>query len=355
MILIEKALTFALLFGILIFLHELGHFLAAKLFKFKVYEFAFGLPFGKKWRYWHDGETEYTVRSVLLGGFVGFTEADADEPTRERQMEEFHAKPVSQRFWVILAGPLASLLLGYLALVAYVKVDGMPVSGKPSNRIVIADPKMPAAKAGLKTGDAILSVNGIPTPDGDTLVTTIRGSSGQPLRLQVRHQGIEQEKVVNPLVIEEGGKKISRIGIVPQPDVRPASLGEAFQVGAAMSLRYFQALGAVFQSAQKVKESVGGPIGIAQVVSQTVEEGGIGPKLSLLGTLSLSLFAANLFLPIPVFDGGQILLLVIEGIRRRQLSKEVQLRVAVAGWVMVLALFALVTLNDLSRLFFPKG
>ena len=76
---LETLLTWAVLFGILIFIHELGHFLAAKAFKFKVYEFAFGLPFGKKWRYWHDGETEYTIRAVLLGGFVGFAEAEADE------------------------------------------------------------------------------------------------------------------------------------------------------------------------------------------------------------------------------------------------------------------------------------
>lgn len=353
MILIEKVLTFALIFGILIFLHELGHFLAAKLFKFKVYEFALGLPFGKKWRYFHDGETEYTVRSVLLGGFVGFTEADADEPTRERQMEAFHAKPVWQRFWVILAGPLASLLLGYLALVAFVKVDGLPLPGKPTNRIAVVDSKMPAAKAGLKTGDAILAVNGTPTPDGEVLVSTIRGSEGKPLRLRIQNQGVEREIQVTPQVVEDEGKKISRIGIAPLPEVRPATLGEAFQAGGLMSLRYFEQLGSIFQSAAKVKENVGGPIGIATVVSQTVEEGGLGPKLSLLGTLSLSLFAANLFLPIPVFDGGQILLLFIEAIRRRQLPKEVQMRVAISGWVMVMALFALVTFNDLRRLIFP--
>lgn len=350
MILIETAVTFVVLFGILIYIHELGHFLAAKLFKFKVYEFAFGMPFGKKWRYWHDGETEYTVRAVMLGGFVGFTDADADEATREQQMEAFQAKPVYQRFLVVLAGPLASLLLGYVALAGYVAVQGVP-SDAPSSKVFVMAGR-PAAKAGLKTGEEIVQVEGKATSDWESVVKAIRATQGEPIHLSVRDTaGAAREVVVTPDVVQDGGKKIPQVGISPKLEFRPAAAGEIFPTAGRMTWIYFQELGKIFKSAKAVKENVGGPLGIAGAVKQAVEEGSLSRKIEMLGMLSLSLFAANLFLPIPVFDGGQLILFLVEALRRRPLSKDSQMKVVIVGWLMALALVALTTFNDILKFF----
>lgn len=350
MILIETAVTFVVLFGLLVYFHELGHFLVAKLFKFKVYEFAFGMPFGKKWRYWYDGETEYTIRAVLLGGFVGFTEAEADEETRERQMEAFQAKPVWQRFLVVLAGPLASLLLGYVAFVGYVALQGVP-SDAPTSKIYVMAGR-PAAKAGLKTGEAIVRVEGKETPSWEPLVTAIRATQGAPIHLEVRDTtGSVRSVTITPDIVQDGAKKIPQVGISPQLEFRPAAAGEILPTAGRMTWVYFQELGKIFKSAKSVKENVGGPIGIAGAVKQAVEEGSFTRKIEMLGMLSLSLFAANLFLPIPVFDGGQLILFTVEALRRRPLSKETHLKVVLVGWALALLLVALTTFNDILKFF----
>lgn len=348
---LETLLTWAVLFGILIFVHELGHFLAAKAFKFKVYEFAFGLPFGKKWRYWHDGETEYTVRAVLLGGFVGFAEAEADEETRDRQMADFHAKPIWQRLIVILAGPFASFLLGWLALVALVGMRGVEVPG-PQRALVMAGGA--AAQAGMKDGDVILTVGGASVASLPEMIEQVGKSEGKPLAIAVERQSKPLTLTVTPRAVVEGKSKTYKIGVGLEAPRRAAKPDELIGEANRLTGRFFDELKKLVSRPKELKQSIGGPIAIAGAVGEVVKldwSERLGALLGMMGSLSLSLYAANLFIPIPVFDGGQVVLLLIEAVRRRQLSKEQQMTVAVVGWALVLVLFVSITFNDILRLF----
>ena len=345
---LETALTMVVLFGILIFVHELGHFLVAKLFKFKVYEFAFGLPFGKKWRYWHDGETEYTVRAVLLGGFVGFAEAEADEETREAQMAFFNAKPIWQRFLVIFAGPVASFLLGWLAFVVLVASSGVEVAPK-----IKVEPNTPAYTAGLRTGDVVTKLNDAPVETISSFKEGVAASEGKPIQVAYERGGTTQTLEVVPKASDDKGAKVYRIGVGLEARTRPAQASEILTEANRQTSDFFKGLRAIVSSGKKLKENVGGPIAIAGAVAEVVKldwSARMAMLLMMAGQLSLSLYAANLFIPIPVFDGGQIVLLLIEAIRRRQLSKEQQMVVALGGWALVLLLFVSIGLNDILKL-----
>ncbi|WP_395140931.1 M50 family metallopeptidase [Armatimonas sp.] len=347
---LETLLTWAVLFGILIFIHELGHFLAAKAFKFKVYEFAFGLPFGKKWRYWYDGETEYTVRAVLLGGFVGFAEAEADDETRDRQMADFHAKPIYQRLIVILAGPIASFLLGWIAFVALVGMRGVEL---PAPHKMMVSEKSAAAEAGIRTGDLLVKIAGESIADFNAMAAKVRGSAGKPLEIEIRRDEKPLTLTVQPREVPEGREKLYRIGVGLQPRTRPAQIQEVLGEANRLTGTFLSALGKLVSTPRELGKNIGGPIAIAGAVSEVVKLDWADRVLalfSLMGQLSLSLYAANLFVPIPVFDGGQVVLLLIEAIRRRQLSKEQQMGVALVGWALVLVLFVSVTFNDILKL-----
>jgi regulator of sigma E protease len=347
---LESLLTWAVLFGILIFVHELGHFLAAKAFKFKVYEFAFGLPFGKKWRYWYDGETEYTVRAVLLGGFVGFAEAEADEETREKQMADFNAKPIYQRLIVILAGPIASFLLGWLAFVALVGMRGVEVDGPQQATVVSGSP---AEQAGMKTGDLILKVAGTSVTSLSGMIEKVSASEGKPLAIEVERNNQSLTLSVTPKAVDEGKTKAYKIGVGLQARLRAARPDEVITEANRLTSRFFGELKKLVGKPKELKNNIGGPIAIAGAVSEVTKldwSERAGALLGMMGSLSLSLYAANLFVPIPVFDGGQVVLLLIEALRRRQLTKEQQMWVALVGWAMVLLLFAGIMLNDVLHL-----
>ena len=137
MVFLETVLTGIIIFAVLIFFHELGHFSAAKLFKMKVEEFAFGLPFGPKVAtLFNDGETEYTIRAIPLGGFVRIAGMDEFDDAKEPKTlvtgnkSGFNERPKRQRFAVVFAGPLFSLILGYLAMSLYIGIDGIPIGDK---------------------------------------------------------------------------------------------------------------------------------------------------------------------------------------------------------------------------------
>lgn len=347
---LESLLTWAILFGILIFIHELGHFLAAKAFKFKVYEFAFGLPFGKKWRYWYDGETEYTIRAVLLGGFVGFAEAEADDETRDRQMADFHAKPIYQRLIVILAGPIASFLLGWLAFVALVGLRGVEVPGPQLATVVSGSP---AEQAGMKTGDKILKVGGAPVESLSAMIEKVNASKGEPLPVEVERDQKTVTLSITPKSVDEGKAKVYRIGVGLQAPLRAARPDEVLTEANRLTSRFFEELRKLVSKPRDLKKNIGGPIAIAGAVSEVTKldwSERVGALLGMMGQLSLSLYAANLFIPIPVFDGGQVVLLLVEAVRRRQLSKDQQMWVALVGWAMVLLLFISTTFNDILHL-----
>ncbi len=358
MIVVLTFVTFIVMFGILVFVHELGHFSFAKAFRMPVEEFAFG--FWKKLVVLaRRSGTEYTIRAIPIGGFVRISGMDdfdgAEISETPRPLDSFNRRPIYQRFAVIFAGPAFSLIFGYLLYVVLAASYGVPV-GPAKNRIGLVDPSMPAAKAGIALGDTVLSVNGKPIENGEQMVKAIRESGGTPITLQVRGEkdGAPVRSItVTPTVIDDNGTRVSRIGIAAEPSDqrRRTTVPEAFGIGWENTKLYFQTIGEIFRQG-KAREGISGPVGIVRTVGQTVDKG-LGVQLGLMAQFSLSLGAANL-LPIPIFDGGHLLLLLVEALRRRRMTVTEANRVYTAGFAIVAALFALVMFNDLSKLF-QKG
>jgi regulator of sigma E protease len=340
---IESTLAFVLVFAILVIVHELGHYSAARFFKMPIEEFAVG--WGPKVAvFLRRGITEYTIRALPLGGFVRVRGMEVDESGDSSQPtgDGFNKRPVFERFMVILAGPLFSLLLGYVAYVALFMAYGSP-SGRP--KIVEVTPGKPAARAGLKAGDVIVAIDGKPlTPLA--MVQTIEKSPGKTLGFTVERSGKELVFGIVPEAVEGSGASVGRIGVRPGNEMVPASAGDAVREAGAATIDYFTSLGRIVGSG-KAKDAVGGPVGIARTFYQTSGTG-ISTRLELMASLSLSLFLFNI-LPIPVLDGGHMLLLTVEGIRRRKLSSIAMHRVHLAGLAVIATLFVVVMFNDITR------
>lgn len=346
---LDTAVTFIVIFALLVFFHELGHFLLAKLFRMPVEEFAIG--FGKRVvRIFHDGETDYTLRAIPLGGFVRIAGMEFDELAEadgapEPRSDGFNQRPIYQRFAVIFAGPLFSLILGYLGFVLLVGVRG--VASGMSTRVERVVAGMPAAAAGIEAGDVVRRIDGTAVTRGEEVVRLIRQSEGKSLLLEVERAGARRVIAVAPTVTTDEGRKIARIGIEQQVLTRSATLGEALTEGGQQVIAYFDLLGQMFRKG-KVKENVGGPIAIASMVRQSVDYG-LPAKVALLAQLSLSLALFNLF-PIPVLDGGHIVLLGLEGMRRgRKLTSAQAQRVFMTGFAILAMLFVYVMFNDITR------
>lgn len=371
--------TFLVLLAILIFFHELGHFSVAKLFRMRVEEFALG--FGKRVaRVGFDGETEYTIRALPLGGFVriaGMEIEDAvesrltgtreekrgtettnaallDQETVEVDGEDpggFNSRPIHQRFLVILAGPVFSIVLAWLAFCVIGAIYGIPDTGV---RRFAVQPGGPAARAGLRSGEAITAVDGA-TVTHESLIEAIHDAANKPLRLSVRSEnGAMREAVVTPRADKDtDGKQIGRIGI----EFAYAAGMKRIPLAAALApynwymRKSVEDLGGMFRKRFN-PDSLSGPVGIIQITHQ-VRRNGMYAHLLLLGSLSFSIGLFNL-LPVPVLDGGHLALLTLEAIRGRKLTADQMHRVMFTGFALILALIVFVTFNDLTRLFRPS-
>ena len=383
---LQKILTFVVIFAVLVFFHELGHFWLAKLFRMRVDEFALG--FGPRLlRVGFDGQTEYNIRAVPLGGFVRIAGMDIEDAAERRltgtapaaapkehaenstettnavlmQQEAaevdqadpngFNSRPIYQRFLVILAGPVFSVFLGWLAFCSIGAIYGE--RGPVTTRIAAVTAGDVAERAGLKVGDTVVAIDGKPLEDGISMVMAIRGSAGKPLRFTLQDQaGARREVTVTPRTEREGGASVGKIGISPYaPPLRRVGLARSFALGNEQLTEWLQQFAAIFSSARRVKDSLGGPIAIFQATGQAVDAGGPVPLL-LLANLSLSIGLFNL-LPIPMLDGGHLALLTLEGVRGRKLTAEQTQRVLVTGLAIIAFLFVWVMFNDITRLFRP--
>ena len=391
---LSGVLTFVLVIGILVFFHELGHFLFAKRFRMKVEDFSLG--FGPRMiRLFYDGETEYNLRWLPIGGFVrivGMEVEDANESAFEKERKRamiapamrdtdtgfettntstmaqeasevsgaapdgFNTRPIYQRFWVILGGPLFSFLLGWLVLCLIGVTVGMPDSIKATTAIEQVIPGKPAARAGLQKGDAITAIDGKTLSGGEEMINILHASANKSLSLAVRSSdGATRTVSLTPEAAPDaaGGKKtVGLIGIVPHLDVtgvKRVSLGASFAAGTRLTGQWFVAMAGLFSHPAALSAGVGGPVKIFKA-SQEASAQGSWSVMSLLGQLSLSLGLFNL-LPVPILDGGHITLMVIEAVRRRKLSAEQTGYVTMAGLGLIGVVAILVMFRDVFGLF----
>ena len=366
----QGAVAVVLVLGGLIFFHELGHFSVARLFGIGVRTFSLG--FGP--RIWGKqvGKTEYRLSLVPLGGYVSMVGEDGEEEDPEvlardtsnnvsfDRSESFALRPAWQRMLVVLAGPVANIILAFLIYWCVALVVGQSFL-EPVIGTVVAD--SPAAKADLRPGDRIVQIDGKPIQEWGEVVEGIGAGQGHPVRLMFeRDEG--REIVLFTTEITPEAKTRKNIFGEEQPawliGIMAAGTYGTRELGAmdALTAGFSQTWGMVaftFESFKKLFErvvpldQVGGPILIAQMVGQQAEYGVTGVLL-MAALISVNLGILNL-LPIPVLDGGHILFALIEMIRRRPVTDRVRDFAIRMGMALLLGLMLLATWNDLVRLF----
>lgn len=340
-----------LAFGIIIFVHELGHFLVAKFFGIKVERFSFGLGreiFGKT-----VGETRYCLAWVPLGGEVrmageypeGNSDTKAEEPLNPR---EFYAKPWYKRIGVVLAGPFMNYVIACIIFGALGYIYGQPVISKEP---VIGElsPGKPAATAGLVPGDRILSVNDKAVNTWEDAALTIRATEqGKDIVLDIKREDQELQIKVTPEF--ELGLKANIIGIAPKTDFEKLSLPQAAVSGVRQSINWtvftLYYLGAKIY--KREKPDLAGPIGIAQVLNRAVKAGW-HDFMYLIGLISVGVGLFNI-LPIPLLDGGHATVFALEGLFRRPINRKVVQYANAVGLSILMFIFMFATYNDIQRL-----
>lgn len=339
---LTTGVTLIITLGVLIFFHEAGHFVAAKLCGIRVEEFALGLgPLLA--RLFKHRETEYTVHLIPLGGFVRLA---GMEPGQEDIPDGFQAKPVRKRMIVILAGPLMSLVLAYMVFSILGFAVGMP-TGMILNKVDLVAPDSEAERIGLKTGDVIIAINGQRIDSGEEMIRMIHSSPGKPITLVVKRNGATSVLVGTPKPEKEDGRIVGRLGFIPAPVLRRVGLRESISNGTVTTVAFLASIISSLFS-REVTENVGGPLAIADAAQTSVKRGLHG-VLQLAAILSLSLAIVNL-LPIPILDGGHIMLLIVEKVRGKRLSPKTVEMAHRVGFTIIAILFLFIMYLDLNRL-----
>jgi len=344
------------IFTLLVAAHELGHMWVAKRFGMKVEEFAIGIGpiLARLWR-GRDG-TLYTIRAFPIGGFVKIPGMLPDE---EHLEGSFQSKPLHARFLTVLAGPLASILFGYLLFVIIGLTAGLPSLDDPTPQVRMVMPDTPAQAAGLRTGDVLLAINGEPVKSAEQASRIIRASANKPLQLTLKRNDAPFVVVITPKEVEaeidDKRQKIGQIGVLWHVQRKRESFGQVLaQAGlmtVGMTVAIVDGLRRLLFGQGNIHE-VGSIISIASATSATAKLG-IVEVADFAAKFSVMLGIINL-LPIPVLDGGYLMIFAVEAIRRRKLSPEAMMRVQFAGLVIVLMIFVTVFSLDIYKLLTGK-
>ena len=426
-------LAFLFVLGVLIFVHELGHFLAARRHGVRVLTFSLG--FGPKILKVKRGDTEYCVSAVPLGGYVKMAGENPEDP-RSGQPDEFLSKTKWQRFQILFAGPAMNIILAVVVTTFVLAYQGVQVAVYWDEPAVIGSvvPGSPAERATLRRGDRIVNVAGdtvdtwkdldiavgIRRPDRDIAVSVIR--DGQTITSMVRPVAEGKYEIseigvlpdVNPIITQvipgdraeqaglkagdivlavngermatraqlidvissSGGKTVQltvrrgseELTVTGTPEQRGARGMMGFYISeptksftpgpfeaVKLSVEHniessgviFRTLAGLFTGETSVRQ-LQGPVGIAQLSGESAQEGFI-TLLSLMAMLSINLGILNL-MPVPVLDGGHILIMALEGIARRDFSMQVKEKMLLAGFVVLMMLMVTVIYNDLTRI-----
>ena len=348
------ALATIIVLGVLVFVHELGHFLMAKLFGVRVDAFSLGFP--PKLLHKKIGDTDYRLSVVPLGGYVKlFGENPKDEVPFELEPVSFSHHPLWHRFLIVMAGPVFNLLFAVLALFLVFAFSGIPYL---TTEVGGVKEGSPAAHAGLKTGDQILSVGGEAVSRWEDLSVRIRQGGEHPLTLSVRRGDRDFQVQVTPQHMETSdifGGKVSAliIGISSgnTPAVERVGPIRALTLGVVYTGRLtWLTVESLYKlvTRQVPLKSVGGPILIAQVAGKQAKMG-VTYLVQFMAALSVNLFLLNL-LPIPVLDGGHLFFFTLEAIRGKPLPMQHREMAQGLGLMLILALMILVFYQDILRL-----
>jgi len=347
---------FVAVLGILIFFHELGHFLVAKCFGVKVLKFSLGFGYkvaGKK-----IGETEYVISSIPLGGYVKLLGENDEEEGQIDPSEagrSFNNQHVLKRMAIVMAGPLFNILLALFVYCCMYAVSGVDIMVAEVGQVREGSP---AHQAGLLKGDVIVSVDGKSIASWPDIRESIQDSAGIPLAVAVDRRGklvsmtlVPEEAVEQNLFGEE--VKSALIGIVASGRFEKVELGffaalqEAFlQTWLIIKLTVLTIV-KLFQGVVSIK-TIGGPIMIGQLTGQVAQES-VSYLVPLLAVISINLGILNL-LPIPILDGGLMVFLMMELVLGRPVSIKKREAAQKIGLFLLAVLIVVVTMNDLARI-----
>jgi regulator of sigma E protease len=343
------ALAFIFVLGLLIFVHELGHFLAAKWAGIRVERFSLGFPprmFGKK-----IGDTDYCISWIPLGGYVkmaGMIDESLDTKI-EGQPWEFMSKPVWKRAIVIAAGPFMNVLIAVLFFTLINFTYGQP-KGDNSSIVgqVLVD--QPAAAIGLQPNDRIVEVDGNKVETWEQLTSVIHASAEKEIAIVWERGGEIFRATVTPR--RDPQDQTGRIGISAKLYMQPVGVGKAFVLAAGQSWLFTQEigkfLGRLFAGKESIREGLAGPIQIAKMAGQSARRG-LGDLIFFTAFISLQLGLLNI-LPIPVLDGGHLVFLGLESILRRPISVRARVIFQQIGMALLLALMVFIIINDVQKL-----
>lgn len=329
-------------FGLLVLVHELGHFLTAKAVGMRVDEFAIG--FGPKLFSFKHGETLYSLRIIPLGGFNKIAGMDPDEEQDERS---FNSKPILSRMLVIIAGSAMNLILPvFLFLIVFLSAGIDTASDQPVIGSLLPD--KPAAMAGLQPGDRVVEVNDVPVQSWQEFVSLVQQNTASQLKIEYLRGGTYHEIILTPEYDPRANRSV--IGVLPQVTHRQPGFFESLKLAVQQTV-YIAAsmlIGIVQMITGQVEADVAGPIGVAQMAGQVAQLGLI-PLLQFAAFLSINLGLINL-LPVPVLDGGHIVTLAVEGLRGKPLSRDSIQFIQMIGFALLMMLFILATFKDVARL-----
>ncbi|MCK4904050.1 MAG: RIP metalloprotease RseP [Candidatus Marinimicrobia bacterium] len=385
-------LATALVIGIIVFVHELGHYLAARSVGVRVEKFSVGFPpriitmksvpdgwdfklffFRKaedgrrKWapiiekhlsRQGRKGTlTEYCFALIPLGGYVkmaGLIDESLDSEIEHRPYE-LMSKPRLAQAWVMSAGVIMNVILALAIYTGIAYNQGNPVI---SDEPVIAQilEGQPAEAVGMQVGDKITEINGEPIETWEELATIIHAIPNTPINIHYEHEGIIIEKDLvtsfQPALIDGKIDTLGAIGIATKVTYEPINFFQAIEVGWQATKGIFGLIGTTLKmliTGAATMKDIGGPIFIAQMAGETARAG-VGPLLFLMAMISINLAVINI-LPIPGLDGGHLLVIGIESIIRRSLSLKVKIVIQKVGMAFLLTLMVFVIYNDIHRVF----
>lgn len=338
---------FILILGVIILIHEFGHFIFAKKAGIYVYEFSIGMgPRIFKWTRKND-ETEYSIRLIPIGGFVQMAGEEIEDDPEVPKDKKFGVKTFGQKFMTVIAGIMNNFLL---AIFLYFIIALF--TGAPQNKAIVGEisKDYPAYTSGLKTGDRILKLNGKNASTYDTLALELQVNIGEDVTLEVDRDGQTVEVELTPKKVKENGEEIYRYGFTITDEVETgffASLKYAFSKTFSLIHQMILIIGYLVTGNLGIN-SLAGPVGIFGIVG-TAADAGIWSVLSLIALLSINVGFINL-LPIPAFDGGRLLFIIIEKIKGKPVDPKLENTIHAVGLFLLMALMLLITYNDIIRL-----
>ena len=342
-----------LMLGVLIAIHEFGHFISARLCGIAVKEFSIGFGPLLFQRVSKKTEMKFSLRAIPLGGYCMFYGDTDDDPEGLGKDDPrcYNKAPVWKRLLSVFSGPAMNMILAFIVAVILMAGYGIVYTSPLIYEVV---PDRPAAAAGLQAGDVFVSVNGQPMQDCSTSeVSEAIGATaeGEPVQLVMRRDGEELSFELLPQYSEEDGRYLIGITITPGYEHMPAGqiVPAAFETCVDASGAILGALGKMVTTGEGFDQTTG-PIGVVQTVAEYTQQYGFQQYLYLAVIISINLGLVNL-LPIPGLDGSRIVFMLIEAVRRKPVKQKTEAIIHMCGYALLFGLMIFFTFRDVVRLF----